>query len=279
MTNFKYTLRTGSKKDVCPACGKKTFVPFIETETGNELPAFGRCDREQHCNYFRKPESNEPIVMQKFEPIEKPTDYLSLELLNEYFSLTNTSNFYKWLLSKFPKSAVIKAEYDYYLSCKGTAVIFWQIDNQERVRSGKLMEYNPTTGKRIKDLNGKSQINWMHKQPFNLKQCPFGLHLAKENPSSIIGIVESEKTAVIASIKYPDIIWMACGSVSGFKLEMLAPLKLRKIIGFPDKGCFKKWNEVAEQLNEKGFSITIDDTLEKNTNANLGDDIADWIEL
>lgn len=276
MSRFKYTLRAGSKKDFCPACHKKTFTPYIEVETGNELIQ-GRCDREENCGFHSKPESNEIITAQKFEPAEIKTDYISKSLLDELFQLKNTSSFYKFLLSKFTKAQVIKVEYDYLLCCRGESVIFWQIDQLERIRSGKVMDYNSITGKRIKDKDGKSHISWMHKKPFNLKQCLFGLHLAKENPNLPIGIVESEKTAVIMSIKEPKLIWMACGSLNGFKLEYLAPLRLRKIIGFPDKGCFEKWQEVAGTLNETGFDITISDVLENNTNANLGDDIADFI--
>lgn len=278
MTIFKYTLRTGSKKDLCPNCGKKTFVPYIEAETGNEVPNAGRCDREQHCGYFQKPESNEPIYAPKFEAVEVKIDYISLQVLESYYLRPNYNNFLKFLLSKFDIEKVLEAEQKYFLSdYKNREVIFWQIDQLERVRSGKIMDYNPDTGKRIKDEAGKSSINWIHKQPYNLKQCLFGLHLSKEYPEKQIGIVESEKTAVIMSINEPRIIWLACGSLNGFKIEYLAPLRLRKIIGFPDKGCFNIWKETADKLNELGFSITINDVLENNTNAKQGDDIADLI--
>lgn len=270
MKNFKYTLRTGSKKDHCPACNKKTYTPYLETESGNEIEA-GLCDRIQKCGYHKKPESNEPIYAPKNEEVEIKTDYIENETLYKYFERKNTSNFYTWLLTKFSKKEVVQAEYDYLLSSKGAAVIFWQVDQLERVRSGKIMEYNQATGKRSKN------IDWIHKQPFNLKQCLFGLHLSKEDRIKPIAIVESEKTAIIMSIKEPSLIWMACGSLNGFKLEYLAPLRLRKILGFPDKGCFDNWNEVAKNLNEKGFDITISDILENNTNANLGDDIADLV--
>lgn len=279
MKAFKYTLRPGSKKDICPACHKKTFVPYIETDTGKEVDNAGRCDREQHCGYFKKPESNEAIYSPKYEETEVKTDYISLEVLDKHFSGENKNNFISFLLSKFESEKVKEAEYKYFLSDfnNTNSVVFWQIDQLERVRSGKIMEYNPNTGKRVKDESGKSAINWIHKKPFNLKQCLFGLHLCKECPDKPVGIVESEKTAVIMSIKEPRIIWMACGSLNGFKLEYLAPIRLRKIIGFPDKGCFDIWNETAQKLNEQGFSIIINPVLENNTNASKGDDIADHI--
>jgi hypothetical protein len=56
MEVFKYTLDNGSKKFLCPNCTKKTFVKYIETETGNYLSDdFGKCDREQNCNYHKAP--------------------------------------------------------------------------------------------------------------------------------------------------------------------------------------------------------------------------------
>lgn len=57
-SNFRYTLETGSKKQqTCPKCGKpKTFVRYIDTRTGDHLPApYGRCNREEHCGYSLNP--------------------------------------------------------------------------------------------------------------------------------------------------------------------------------------------------------------------------------
>jgi len=58
------------------------------------------------------------------------------------------------------------------------STVFWQIDLQQRIRCGKIMDYNQVTGKRIKDIiNGeeRSRITWVHKvlmlPDFNLYQC------------------------------------------------------------------------------------------------------------
>ena len=52
----RYTLGKGSKKHHCPNCGKKRFVRFIDTTTGEYLPEqYGRCDRESKCGYFLNP--------------------------------------------------------------------------------------------------------------------------------------------------------------------------------------------------------------------------------
>src|SRR5690554_4535334 len=53
---YRYTLEKGSKKYHCPECNKKTFVRYIDTETGNYLPEqYGRCDRENNCAYHLNP--------------------------------------------------------------------------------------------------------------------------------------------------------------------------------------------------------------------------------
>ena len=57
-------------------------------------------------------------------------------------------------------------------------VIFWQIDTAGKVRTGKIMQYNAETGKRIKHESGA--IDWVHNKlkktkqllgDFNLQQC------------------------------------------------------------------------------------------------------------
>ena len=55
-TEYRYILEKGSKKHHCPNCNKKTFVRYIDTETGYYLPEqYGRCDRESKCSYHLNP--------------------------------------------------------------------------------------------------------------------------------------------------------------------------------------------------------------------------------
>ena len=127
------------------------------------------------------------------------------------------------------------------------------------------MAYDTSTGKRLKTKDGKPLINWVHsilKKPnYNLKQCLFGLHLLNQTIKQV-AIVESEKTALIMSIEFPQHTWMSAGSLQGFKYEYLAPLREKKITAFPDKGAYNKWKKTADALNNEGFSIEVSKLLE-----------------
>ncbi|MBI9039730.1 MAG: hypothetical protein JEY97_16500, partial [Bacteroidales bacterium] len=47
---YRYTLEKGSKKHVCPNCGDKSFVRYVDTESGNYLPEkYGCCDHKNKC--------------------------------------------------------------------------------------------------------------------------------------------------------------------------------------------------------------------------------------
>jgi len=53
---YRYKLQKGSKKYTCPECSNKTFVRYIDTNTGSYLPEqYGRCDRESKCLYHLNP--------------------------------------------------------------------------------------------------------------------------------------------------------------------------------------------------------------------------------
>jgi hypothetical protein len=68
--------------------------------------------------------------------------------------LGTRSNFVYFLRGLFNEpetgSTIQRLTGEYCLGCTDTgAVIYWQIDGQKRVRTGKVMRYNPQTGKRL----------------------------------------------------------------------------------------------------------------------------------
>jgi hypothetical protein len=216
------------------------------------------------------------------KPEPKKPSFHNLELLNEmYFVNPIKDNLTEFLKTIFTKDEVNNAMLNYYLT--GTncfwndSTVFWQIDNKEKIRGAKIMLYDEDTGKRIKQPY--NHINWLHKatkEPeFNLNQCLFGLHLINKDYQKDIAIVESEKTAIIMSVILPDYIWLATGSKSNFKSDILKPLKNRNCFAYPDKGEFNKWNETAVMLNKQGYKIAVSNIIEQ-TNFESGFDLVDY---
>ncbi len=85
---------------------------------------------------------------------------------------------------------------------KSRDVIYYQIDKNGKVRTGKIMKYNHQTGKRIKDPDTPFKINWVHSlmkhsgqlpQDWELTQCLFGEHLLADpnEKHKTIALVES----------------------------------------------------------------------------------------
>lgn len=280
--SFIYSLEKGSKKNICPHCNKKTFVRYLNNESGEYIaPEFGRCDRENKCGYFSYPsEIKQNIVKYLCKPILR-TSYHSPCLIESSGRNFTENNFISFLKIHFTESQIRKVILKYMIGTsnywKG-ATIFWQIDHLEKIRHGKIMLYNKETGKRLKREKGGSYINSVRAvlkiENFNLKQCLFGLHLINEMNNCKIGIVESEKTAVIMSLFKPEYIWLATGSKNGFKYEYLKVLRNRNLTAFPDKSEYSDWLTKADELNKLGFNITVSEYLE-NTNLPSGTDLAD----
>jgi hypothetical protein len=75
MIVYKYTLDKGSKKFLCPNCSQKTFVKYIDTDTGNYIPdEFGKCDREKNCNYRKPPPKGNKYYLIKVLSLKEITD-------------------------------------------------------------------------------------------------------------------------------------------------------------------------------------------------------------
>lgn len=151
-------------------------------------------------------------------------------------------------------------------------VIYWYIDKDGIVRMGKIMAYQPD-GHRDQSTVPESFANELLKcgkiRPgYVLKKTLFGEHLLclPENAHKTVCIVESEKTAVICSICFSNLLWMATGSAYNLQGERMSAVKDRHVILFPDTDgdCFayRQWTRNAEELNRRGWNIQVSDYLE-----------------
>ncbi|MCC8358378.1 DUF6371 domain-containing protein [Salinimicrobium sediminilitoris] len=306
MPQYRFTLEpyiSQKNRFQCPSCGKKhSFTRYIDLEKKEYISEnVGKCNREQKCGYHLKPKdffqsqtsfaidhshqntTINPAVLRQvaFQAKSKslPPSFIEEELYLKSLEGSSANNFLVFLEAVIGKDALIDVREKYRIGTskkwKGTTV-FWQIDEQNIVRTGKMMLYNKYNGK-------KQKVNWAHsvlKLPdYNLKQCLFGLHLLNLDKQKAIALVESEKTAIIASIAFPEFIWMATGGLMNLKASMLKPLANRKVILFPDAGCYNTWNEKVGDL-PKNIQYLISDLVEKKATSEEkqeGWDIADYI--
>ena len=94
-----------------------------------------------------------------------------------------------------------------------------------------------------------------------------------------VALVESEKTAIIASLYFPQFAWLAAGSLTGLSTAKCKILAGRTVVLFPDIGGYEKWSIKAKELS----SITkfiVSDLLERNATEEerrLGRDLADYL--
>ncbi len=204
-------------------------------------------------------------------------------------SASYKSNFVRFLCEFLTTEQMTYIGDNYALGAtKNKEVIFWQIDMTGKVRTGKIMQYNAITGKRLKHESGA--IDWVHNklkktgvlpEDFNLQQCFFGEHLLALYQDKSVAIVESEKSALIASALIPNLIWLAAGNINGLSVDKCKVLKNRTVILYPDLGAFEKWSLKAAEIKEKcNCKIIISTLLEFEASefdrAN-GFDIADYI--
>lgn len=187
--------------------------------------------------------------------IELPISYMDFDTHYRTLSSNQPNYFIDWLTSLLGAETVNKIRADYRIGTskhwKG-ANIFWQVDTHQNIRGGKIMLYNPTTGKRVKEPEPK--ITWVHRaarlKDYNLSQCLYGEHLLSTRPNDIVKIVESEKTAIIASIIYPEYLWLASGSLTNLSASRCAQLTGRTISLIPDCGAEQQWIDKCSSLRE-----------------------------
>ncbi len=290
-TNYRYQLEnrtlTGrpQRKTTCPQCGRRMcFVRYVDTQNQNQYLSdeVGRCDHEQSCGFHYKPSeyfSDHPwltggttrqhVQRQPFvKPTPPPLMPLPADLVRQYQS--PHSNFWQWFSVDCAKRLGFKADVlrqvyeDYQIGATQCLdVVFWQMDEQQRVRTGHIMQYS-ANGHR------KGLQTWIHSYlirigqlpgNFVLQQCLFGQHLLPRYPKRHVCIVESEKTALVMAAHQPQHLWLATCGCNGLKADKLECLRDRSITLFPDSGCLEKWQEVMRQT--QGLMYNIDDGLEQ----------------
>ncbi len=300
-------------RHTCPACGRPhEFVLYVD-ESGNKLADnVGRCNRESSCGYHYTPRQyfldhpearggktwQEELQAEVDRRVKAQLCTIPDEVVRRSIKYNRDSNFITFLRTLFDPVIIEGLIDEYRLGvARNGSVIFYQLDIQGRCRTGKIMQYDPETGHRIKDENVPGRITWVHSlmkilgqlpESWELSQCLFGEHLLAEYPDKPVALVESEKTAVICAGLMPKFIWLATGGKSQINDRLLV-LKGRKVVAFPDVDGFQEWTDkLARYTNPNsatpgltgGLQITVSTILQQEaTPEDLENhiDIADWL--
>lgn len=308
MSEYRFHLekyRYGSKID-CPSCGKKRcFVRYID-ETGTvHFPAsVGKCDHEQSCGYHYTPRAyfqDNPEALSNDDrriecvfhqsvvhtrPAEVEPSYISGRIVRATLSHYEINPLYSYLCGVFgaEETAWLFNLYRVGTSAKwGGSTVFWQTDEAGRTRTGKIMLYNPATGRRVKEP--QACVSWAHAElrlpDFNLRQCLFGQHLLPEYPDKTVFLVESEKSAVIAACYMPDALWLATGGKNScFNVQTVEALRGRDVILLPDLGATDAWRLKLPIFRPACRSVAVSSMLEDmatEEQRSQGLDIADFL--
>ena len=298
-----------STRHTCPNCGKRySFTYYVDERNIPLHPSVGRCNHESSCGYHYPPKQyflDHPECRtannwnyhkeqtQRLHMIRPASiGYIPQDYVDK--SQSGYSNFVRFLSALLTSHYEGKAtevisrvlrEYRIGATHDG-AVIYWQIDCTNKVRTGKVMQYNPADGHRVKDQQAGA-INWIHSilkkrkvlsDEWQLSQCLFGEHLLSANPDKLVVLVEAEKSAIIGSAIFPAYVWLATGGKSQLNAEKLRVLKGRTVLLFPDADAFAEWQQRTKDITF--CKLIVSDIIEKNATpeqkaAHI--DVADWI--
>ena len=316
MSEYRFHLqkyRPGSKT-VCPGCGRKgCFTRYIDEEGLVSFPDnVGKCDHINSCGYHYTPKEyfNDNLAVKEnltgqdrygnviptvIKPAGKPSpkpqpqiSYIPYAWVEQSMQWYDINPLFGYLTTVAGKD---KTDWLFNLYKVGTskmwngATVFWQIDVSGNVRAGKIMGYDAKTGHRVKQPF--NQVSWVHsvrKIPdFHMRQCLFGEHLLAyaSSMARTVAIVESEKTALIAALFIPDLVWLATGGMHGcFNSEAMQVLRGRDVILFPDLKATDEWRCKVQMLQSVCKSATCSGLLEKmatDEQRRQGLDIADFL--
>ena len=197
----------------CHSCGVTT-LPEVNYETYYNTQKNGNTmgdNTSQNCN------TNKAVA-------KKYIDFKAVKISIE----RNTNNkLLTYLYAKYPSKKVDDAINLYYIgTSKKGACIFWYINREQKVQKSKHVWYK-SNGKRT------DYFKVPYKNDDGYKFCLFGEHLLDQDDKPII-LVESEKSAIICSIEFPEYKWLAYSGLNGLTNEKIKALSNRQVMIIPD---------------------------------------------
>lgn len=301
---YKYSLESGSRKHKCPSCHKKTFVRYVYTGTKDYVgEEYGRCDRESNCGFHRLPERDTPEPPNPLTKKTLPPPILIFPTENYLKSIKNDKpqNLAKFCLEELKITKEHLAKWKLYSRWKFDAFVLSKFQGKDI--NVKFVAYGPD-GKRDKSVKedgspnfvphylGKAYLraekietdnakleDWQDYYTFD--RCFYGEHLWDSLRDTCL--VESEKTAIIASFFFPSYNWLATGGANGMKFDQFSLFngyrgRIWNLVDNDTAGFQKsktiKWLDKLAEMRDNPEEIMSVNLCEGKP---AGWDVADWI--
>lgn len=290
------------QKQVCPSCGRRSLVLYIDRETGKPLGEnCGKCDHEQSCGYNLTPKQYardnhinlrggalrpSPMANIPLQPLRVPNDYVREAERHAW-----DSPLVVWLSKIFNRETVEKAVSLYHVGQIGRYTVFPQIGVDGWTRTGKMIAY-----RRDGHRDREAGADWLHSYlrrcghgkevEGELHQCLFGLRLLRDrSASTLVRVFEGEKSA-LAMTCYDiatgagNVVNLATGGCAMLKNLLTASATILQgfdsITLFPDAGEAERWErDVADSGLVELLKVSVNTELERyDWNTDIADVLA-----
>jgi hypothetical protein len=218
----------------CHSCGKASLPPSLYKDNfGNEYywdvnnKKFENVLQLYDKSVLQKVRSS-VILNEKCNTKERINiKYIDLQLVNNSIDDIPETNLLQYLRLQYGNKAIDQVQQMYYIgNTNDGGTIFWNINKDLKVQKSKICYYKKN-GKRT------SKFKVPYKNENGYYSCLFGEHLLNKYDKPTV-LVESEKTAIVCAINFPDYNWLSYGGINGMTNDKMKVLSGKTILIVPD---------------------------------------------
>jgi len=148
--------------------------------------------------------------------------FIDIQVVKKSMIPNQSNNLLNFLHKKYNKESVTEVCNKYYVGTTSDGFsIFWMINKMGKVQKSKEVWYS-SEGKR----SNKFRVPYKNEDGYY--SCLYGEHLIDQ--SKPIVLVESEKSAIICAIEFPQYTWLAYGGLTALTTQKLIALKNQKMM-------------------------------------------------
>lgn len=279
-TKYRYTLKHTGREDICPNCGQRRYVHYIDTLTGKPLPyQYGRCNREISCGYHLNPyvdgygrgdKTSRPPRRMNLNPFlsqnrAKRDNYptIPFDVLKSTQIEPLNSTFAQSLIARYGITAVEAVFRLYFIGCYREYTTFPFID-ENAIQAIQCKRFNTD----LHTDRGRYGTTFIHaiikdawteeyRKRDKFVTCLFGQHLLNLYPNLPVVLVEAPKSAIVGMLTYglPEEgkpVWLATYNSTTYTEEKVSCLAGRKVTIFADTSdgdkTFSEWESKTRRF-------------------------------